>query len=625
MCSFYYRFTELLDIPKGIVVRRARGGPGVYDAFIEVATKYRFSGYYAIRSYEFFGFVLIEAGELTLAKYEGPEGLLRGHRALQKIKELSEREDVEVELHGRVNIEEIKYAHADGSLEGEEDVGELDAWAEEGFDVTPLRELMEANSPVYRETLEAYRNAISRARELLARLSTIKEGWARDLEERLKKSPLDWELVYRELEEREEEEKGVEEREIEVYEIAAGAPEAVCPVCGEKLEYDLTCAKCGFGREDGLSHKYRMDNFVVGEGNRVAYRVAVEVLKNLGGIYNPLIIVADTGLGKTHLLNAIGVEVKRAGKRALYIQATDAGRVQPDPENVDVLLVDDFQLLSEHPGAQEEFLKVLDRMLARGRQVVVASDRKVENIPNVISMLRSRLVSGVTVVINPPNYITRLKILQKKAAEAGAEIPEDVIKYLAMKGVGNVRELEGLLKRLLAFARITGRPPDLSLAKEVLGEVGGAVMEEGNSYVFISPNHDRFYLMLEEMTDFGKKVLCLTRTNPHRIMKSYGRKMEIVWLTTRDSERFQTMEPSLERIFFLAEDAIRERKVVAIDGIEYLISENGFDLVLQFIRRMVDAVAESSAIFVVYLSPYTIGERELHLIEREMIPLSGGE
>lgn len=230
--------------------------------------------------------------------------------------------------------------------------------------------------------------------------------------------------------------------------------------------------------------KNSFDNFVVADSNKLACAAAQAVTKKPGGIYNPLFIYGGAGLGKTHLLQAIGRDLKIAGKRVLYVTAEKFGNdlVSAISQNktpafktsyrkVDVFLVDDVQFLAGKKGMQEEFFHTFNALLHDEKQVVLTSDRPPKAIPTLEDRLRSRFEMGMTADVGAPDLETRIAILQSKARQRDYTVSDEVIDYIAKSVQQNIRELEGALIRVMAHAELAGVEPTAKLAEQVLGSI----------------------------------------------------------------------------------------------------------------------------------------------------------
>jgi chromosomal replication initiator protein len=236
-----------------------------------------------------------------------------------------------------------------------------------------------------------------------------------------------------------------------------------------------------------LNPRYTFDQFVIGASNRFAHAAAMSVAESPARSYNPLFIYGPAGLGKTHLLHAIGHHVRElySSKRVRYVSTetmmnefVDAMRSKHMPDfkrryrEVDVLLVDDIQFLERTEQLQEEFFYTFNDLHGRGSQIVISSDRPPKSIATIEDRLRSRFEWGLITDIQPPEFETRLAILQKKAESEHLDgIPDSVLGFIAENVVDNVRELEGSLIRVAAYSSLHRVPLTEDVAHEVLSDL----------------------------------------------------------------------------------------------------------------------------------------------------------
>jgi len=239
--------------------------------------------------------------------------------------------------------------------------------------------------------------------------------------------------------------------------------------------------------KDNLNVRYTFDSFVEGDNNKFAKAAALAVAKAPGKTtFNPLVIYGGVGLGKTHLIQAIGNEAKLNGNgnRVLYvdserftmefinsIQKNKTTEFSGIYRNVDLLLVDDIQFFANKERTQEEFFHTFNTLHQKGKQIVLSSDRPPKDLKGVEERLISRFQWGLVVDIQPPDLETRQAILQRKAEENGIELPGEIFNFIASHITSNIRELEGALIRLLAYASLNGQDISLALAKKVLKDV----------------------------------------------------------------------------------------------------------------------------------------------------------
>ena len=233
----------------------------------------------------------------------------------------------------------------------------------------------------------------------------------------------------------------------------------------------------------GLNPNYTFENFVVGENNRFAHAAALAICEKLSRMYNPFFLYGGVGLGKTHLMQAMGQEIlKRSPKaRVLYIsseeftnQLINAIRTRTTAKfrdmyrNVDVLLIDDIQFIAGKESTQEEFFHTFNALHDSHKQIVISSDRTPQDIPTLEERLVSRFAWGLIADIQPPDFETRIAILEKKSENESIRVPKEVLFFLAEHIKTNIREMEGALIRVVASAKLTGKEMTVDLAKGVL-------------------------------------------------------------------------------------------------------------------------------------------------------------
>ena len=233
-----------------------------------------------------------------------------------------------------------------------------------------------------------------------------------------------------------------------------------------------------------LNSRYTFDSFVVGPCNDLAYSGAQSVASHPGKTYNPLFVYSDVGLGKTHLLQAIGHQCEGAGLSFIYVtgeQFTNEyissiqSRTTTDFRNkyrtADVLLIDDIQFISGKEQTQEGFFHTFNDLHSSGRQLVLSSDRPPAALSRLADRLRSRFESGLMVDMQPPDFETRLAILSTKAREHNIDPPADILEAIARTAKSSIRELEGHLNKLLALSQMRNRPVDWDLVAQSLPKI----------------------------------------------------------------------------------------------------------------------------------------------------------
>ena len=252
---------------------------------------------------------------------------------------------------------------------------------------------------------------------------------------------------------------------------------------GELDQYQQPAQKNDFfpGTEE-----YTFERFVVGSSNKFAHAAARAVADNPGQSYNPLFIYGGVGLGKTHLMQAIGNYILSYAptKKVVYVSCEkftnefiDAIQNQNNIDfrnkyrNVDILLIDDIQFLAGKDGTQEEFFHTFNALHEENKQIVISSDRPPKEIPKLEERLRSRFEMGLITDISAPNFETRIAILRKKAESYKEEIPNDVLSFIADSIHSNIRELEGALTTVVAYSKLHGEPICLETAKDALKDI----------------------------------------------------------------------------------------------------------------------------------------------------------
>lgn len=238
--------------------------------------------------------------------------------------------------------------------------------------------------------------------------------------------------------------------------------------------------------ESNLNEEYTFDNFVEGDCNRMSKAAAISIAERPGMVYNPLLVFGDVGLGKTHLVQAIGnhVKAKYPEKNVYYIssekfigQFVDAIRENAVQsfnkfyEQIDVLIVDDVQFFSGKEKTQENFFHIFNGLYINKKAIILTSDCPPKDLKGLEERLVSRFSSGLTVDVQLPDYETRLAILERKIAVGNDIVPNEVLQYIAQNVATNIRELEGCLVSLLARSSLEKRTIDIALAKEVLTNV----------------------------------------------------------------------------------------------------------------------------------------------------------
>lgn len=232
---------------------------------------------------------------------------------------------------------------------------------------------------------------------------------------------------------------------------------------------------------------YTFDKFVVGDNNRMAHAASLAVAEAPGKTsFNPLIIYGGTGLGKTHLLQAIGhfAQTEGTAERVFYmtseeftnqyinyvVNKKDSTSFYKKFSTIDLLLIDDIQFFSGKPGTQKEFFRIFNKLLLENKQIILSSDRQPDKIPDMMEHIINRFMGGLTTDVQPPNLETRMAILRKKAEIDGLFLSDEVVQFIAGHITSNIRELEGTLIKLIASASFTGRDITIEVAQELCGD-----------------------------------------------------------------------------------------------------------------------------------------------------------
>jgi chromosomal replication initiator protein len=233
-----------------------------------------------------------------------------------------------------------------------------------------------------------------------------------------------------------------------------------------------------------LNPRYTFDNFIVGPNNRLAHAAAQAVAENPAAAYNPLFLYGGVGLGKTHLLHAIGNYCQEHGQYVLYVSSEEftndminairshtTQAFREKYRSVDVLLVDDIQFIAGKESTQEEFFHTFNTLHGQNKQIIVSSDRPPKSLITLEERLRSRFEWGLTADIQLPDLETRLAILRSKSEKLGQNVPAEIMDLIARRVQSNIRELEGALNRVVAFSELSGTPLTLQLAEMALTDL----------------------------------------------------------------------------------------------------------------------------------------------------------
>ncbi|MEM9290449.1 MAG: chromosomal replication initiator protein DnaA [Acidobacteriota bacterium] len=330
-------------------------------------------------------------------------------------------------------------------------------------------------------------------------------------------------------------------------------------------------------RQPTFDPKYTFESFVVGASNQFAHAAARAVAESPSHSYNPLFLYGGVGLGKTHLLHAIGhvILTERPELKVMYLAAEqfvneliNSIRFDRMPDfrdryrNIDLLLIDDIQFIANKERTQEEFFHTFNTLYTAQKQIILSSDSSPRKIPTLEERLRSRFQWGLITDIQPPDLETKVAILRRKADHSGIDLDDDVALFIARQVRSNIRELEGLLNRVLAFASLTGRPLSVELARETLKDIlpAGDRRSTANEIVKVVARH--YGLKVSEIKSrnnsrqivFPRKVAMYVLRNQTdmsfpEIGKLFNDKHHTtVMAAVRDIEEQRKTDPDLDRI-----------------------------------------------------------------------------
>jgi len=270
-----------------------------------------------------------------------------------------------------------------------------------------------------------------------------------------------------------------------------------------------------------LNPKYVFDTFVIGNSNRFAHAASLAVAEAPAKAYNPLFIYGGVGLGKTHLMHAIGHYIlnQNPNTKVVYVSSEKftnelINSIRDDTNvafrnkyrNVDVLLVDDIQFIAGKERTQEEFFHTFNALHEANKQIIISSDRPPKEIPTLEDRLRSRFEWGLIADIQPPDFETRIAILRKKAEIEGIDVPNEVMVYIANKIQSNIRELEGALVRIVAYSSLTNREVTVELASEALKDIFSASQSKQITTSLIKEVVSEYYGIKVEDLDSKKRT-----------------------------------------------------------------------------------------------------------------------
>jgi chromosomal replication initiator protein DnaA len=698
--------TQDLLLPEGKLIRTTRGGANALKQLLLDLKKYSFSGYVrTVRTSggkRFEGIVLLRSGKPEASLYHRDGSQDRGRVALKKVWQDSYDEACILELHARVDMDGLVREYADSLLERPAKVlkktkiphaldrseveQQIRVWKERGYDVTSVESSLDAEPTVLMAAVLAMRESVRKEEAASQVLAGPEVAGIESRTEILREKPRDTirhpdpgpevehlrELVAgsRRSETRRKVEKVRERDSLDrtkklldlvlkrrpTLKPVAAAPSPVPSTVPSADETTKVPVEPPPSRdvETNLVPGFTFEGFAVGESNRFAHTAAVTVAKQPAKAYNPLLITSGPGLGKTHLLHAIGnyIASHQDGASVLYLtcesfasglaEARERGSLGAFRERVrgvDCLLIDDIQFLSSMPEVHEELFHAFNELHQGEKQIVLASDRPPKGIPNLDERLISRFESGLVAGIEAPDLATRIAILDRRTREAKVAMDSAVLSYIATLVEDNVRELGGAFNRVVAFSSMMDRPITEDLAREVLARPapepgpqvvvapapalpgGPSILVPGHCYLIEEDRPAEAFRRFATFLEGGGGGLVISRTNPRRAREAHGvTTQRLLWLTDREGSAEDTIPPALERIVYEIEGflAKQARGAVLLDGIEYLVSNNSFDAVLKFVRRLLDTFSESRYVLILSVGPATLQEQELKVLEREM-------
>jgi chromosomal replication initiator protein DnaA len=443
------------------------------------------------------------------------------------------------------------------------------------------------------------------------------------------------------------------------HEISIAPPPGVKRPVKTRIEFTKPVPakpRKGWTYEDaGLIEDFNFDTFVVGSFNSFAHAAALAVAKSPAKTYNPLFIYSGVGLGKTHLMNAIGNYVFEHDKGAKVLYTTSERftnelieSIRKDKidefraryRNIDVLLIDDIHFIAGKERTQEEFFHTFNTLFSAHKQIIITSDRPPKEITPLEDRLRSRFECGLVADIQVPDFETRVAILRKKADALNLEISDEVLNFIATHIKDNIRELEGGLNKTVAHSTLKGEPISLSIAKEALKDIlppealkevvpelrekAPEIAEWGVTILVKEEKPERGFKFFEKLVTLGVSGLCITRMHPDKVVRDYNiNKKSIIWLS-KSPAQFSVSPTNLGKLAYTIVQFLKKHKdkrpVVLLEGLEYLISNNNFAKVLRFVDDTHETIVLNQAILILPISPSTYSVKELTLLERNTKP-----
>lgn len=655
-----------VTFPQGNVVRKFKGGTNSLQKIVKLLRKRGYTGYLKVTAEGTpdVGYIVLGKGKRAVALFDGPDGSLVGRDALPRFKELAGDRNYVIEVHTELDVEplldSLPLEGGKRSRRKKDETGEKDE-GDEGVARAERDEALEAIGQSLANVIEAFADkrkptggededeleSLELEQKSAEKEKTgsakprgkkgkEKQGGAKGDGKGAKKATRGKGRRKKGPKKRKKDRAKEEAPREEPTRTEAKRPRRRAKSKAPHISVDPGTR---------LLPRFTLEGYIVGESNRLAFDACAALAEGATEPYNPLLLVGEAGLGKTHLLHGVGVRflARDAGLKVRYLTAgqfvsdlqraikeDDVASLREALSDLDVLLLDNVQDLDGKRRAQEEILEVFEVFHGADRPMILAGDRRPSEMERLDSRLVSRFQSGLVVQLKPPELEVRLAYLESHAESRGIACPDDVLEFLAETHLFDLRELEGALNRVLAYAATVGKEVDLDLTREALGETSTPAGRTASAAsLVLRPAHS--YLVEEERADLAYRIfaqrardvraLLITRTNPARLRERFSVDgLETLWLTDRSESTERTVEPVLERLVHTVESYIEEGGpgILMLDGLEYLRSNNGFEPVLKFLRHVVDEVSESDFSFLMALTPSTLQERELRILEREM-------
>jgi len=292
--------------------------------------------------------------------------------------------------------------------------------------------------------------------------------------------------------------------------------QSITAITGDQLNFQ----ELNFNKETNLNPKYTFNNFVVGSFNELAQAAGRAIVKNPGTLYNPLFIYGGVGLGKTHLIQAIGNEITKnnPSKKVKYlsserytVELIDAlskkgmDTFKNKYHKIDTLIIDDIQFIAGKEKTQEEFFHTFNALYQKNKQIIITSDRLPKAISTLEERLRSRFEGGMIADIGYPDLETRLAILKNKIKEKKINIPEDVLEYIATNISKNIREIEGALNRIIAYSQINNTIPNIETTTKILFQIINSPKKITNCKNIIKTVAEFYNITINDLIDRSRK------------------------------------------------------------------------------------------------------------------------